>query len=327
MHIGRGVAVDEGCQLDARGCPDGTFRLGDGVLIGRDCVISGKDGPLTIGARANIGAGCIMYASTRLEIGADVMLAAQCYVGGGRYATRGRLDVPIAEQPEPRQGVVIESDCWLGAGAKVIDGVRIGRGSVVAAGAVVTQDVEPYSIVGGVPARQTGLETSGREGRVWIVTTTDIERTVDGVRSYWNKNTLGLQYASDPSLEPGTPEFFAHIRPWMNPYKFPWIMQRIDREARLLEGKRLLEIGCGMGFDSLEFLKRGVRVTATDLTENAVTLARRHFEIERQIPEAVQVENVLSLSFPSDSFDAVWANGVLHATAIRAVRSARCDAC
>ena len=146
------------------------------------------------------------------------------------------------------------------------------------------------------------------------MTNTDIERTVSGVRSYWNKNTLGLQYASDPSLEPGTPEFFAHIRPWMNPYKFPWIMQRIDREARLLEGKRLLEIGCGMGFDSLEFLKRGVRVTATDLTENAVTLARRHFEIERQIPEAVQVESVLSLSFPSDSFDAVWANGVLHAT-------------
>jgi SAM-dependent methyltransferase len=146
------------------------------------------------------------------------------------------------------------------------------------------------------------------------VTTTDIERTVEGVRSYWNKNTLGLQYASDPDLEPGTPEFFAHIRPWMNPYKFPWIMQRIERESQLLQGKRLLEIGCGMGFDSLEFLKRGVRVTATDLTPNAVRLARRHFEIEGQTPDAVQVESVLSLSFPNDSFDAVWANGVLHAT-------------
>jgi acetyltransferase-like isoleucine patch superfamily enzyme len=164
MHIGRGVAVDEGCQLDARGCAGGTFRLGDDVLIGRECIISGKDGPLTIGARANIGAGCIMYASTRLEIGADVMLAAQCYVGGGRYAARGRIDVPIAEQPEPRQGVVIESDCWLGAGAKVIDGVRIGRGSVVAAGAVVTRDVEPYSIVGGTPARRLGSRLPAEKG-------------------------------------------------------------------------------------------------------------------------------------------------------------------
>jgi SAM-dependent methyltransferase len=137
---------------------------------------------------------------------------------------------------------------------------------------------------------------------------------VGAVRSYWNTHTLGLQYASDPTIEPGTPEFFAHIRPWMNPYKFPWIMQRIEREAALLSGLHLLEVGCGMGFDSLEFLKRGVRVTATDLTENAVRLARRHFEIEGVRPEGVHVENALSLSFPDGSFDAVWANGVLHAT-------------
>jgi len=132
----------------------GGFSIGDGTLVGRGCIISGKDGPLSIGARASIGAGCVMYASTRLDIGADTMLAALCYVGGGRYATRGRIDVPIAEQPEPRLGVVIEEDCWLGAGATVIDGVRIGRGSIVAAGAVVTRDVAPYSVVAGVPARR-----------------------------------------------------------------------------------------------------------------------------------------------------------------------------
>jgi SAM-dependent methyltransferase len=140
------------------------------------------------------------------------------------------------------------------------------------------------------------------------------DTTVSAVRSYWNAHTLGLQYASDGTLEPGTPEFFAHIRPWMNPYKFPWIMERIDREANLLRGKHLLEVGCGMGFDSLEFLKRGVRVTAIDLTENAVRLARRHFEIEGVRAEAVQVDNALALSFLDQTFDAVWANGVLHAT-------------
>ena len=154
MQIGDRVAVDDGCQLDARGCAPGGFSIGDGALVGRGCIISGKDGPLSIGARASIGAGCVMYASTRLDIGADTMLAALCYVGGGRYATRGRIDVPIAEQPEPRLGVVIEEDCWLGAGATVIDGVRIGRGSIVAAGAVVTRAVAPYSVVAGVPARR-----------------------------------------------------------------------------------------------------------------------------------------------------------------------------
>jgi ubiquinone/menaquinone biosynthesis C-methylase UbiE len=140
------------------------------------------------------------------------------------------------------------------------------------------------------------------------------ETTVKDVHAYWNVHTLGLQYVSDQSLEPGTPEFFAHIRPWMNPYKFPWIMERIERESRLLKGKHLLEVGCGMGYDSLEFLKRGVRVTAIDLTENAVRFTKRHFEVEGVQAEAVQVGNALDLPFPDATFDAVWANGVLHAT-------------
>ena len=51
---------------------------------------------------------------------------------------------------------VLEDDCWLGFGVTVIAGVRIGRGAIVAAGAVVTKDVDPYTIVGGVPARPIG---------------------------------------------------------------------------------------------------------------------------------------------------------------------------
>lgn len=138
--------------------------------------------------------------------------------------------------------------------------------------------------------------------------------TVGEVHNYWNTHTLGLQYVTDKSIEPGTPEFFAHIRPWMNPYKFPWIMERINREAKLLKGNHLLEIGCGMGYDSLEFLKRGVHVTATDLTPNAVAMTRQHFEVEGVQAEDIRTANALDLSFPDNSFDAVWANGVLHAT-------------
>jgi SAM-dependent methyltransferase len=140
------------------------------------------------------------------------------------------------------------------------------------------------------------------------------EVTVSEVRHYWDSHPLGIQYVTDDSIEIGSPEFFAHIRPWMNPYKFPWIMLRIEHEAKSLKGKHLLEVGCGLGFDSLEFLRRGVRVTATDLTPTAVELARRHFEIEGVAPEEVRMENALELSFPDDTFDAVWANGVLHAT-------------
>ena len=91
-------------------------------------------------------------------------------------------------------------------------------------------------------------------------------------------------------------------------------MERIDREAKLLKGKHMLEIGCGMGYDSLEFLKRGVRVTATDLTPNAVAITRQHFEHERVQAEDIRTANALDLPFPDNTFDAVWANGVLHAT-------------
>lgn len=139
-------------------------------------------------------------------------------------------------------------------------------------------------------------------------------RSVEAVREYWDSHPLGRQYVRDPDLVEGSPEFFDHIRPWMGPFKFPWILGRIEREARLLQGKHLLEIGCGMGFDSLEFLRRGVKVTATDLTPAAVALTRRHFEIAGVCAEDVREENVRNLTFPDETFDAVWARGVLHAT-------------
>jgi ubiquinone/menaquinone biosynthesis C-methylase UbiE len=152
-----------------------------------------------------------------------------------------------------------------------------------------------------------------------------METTLTAIHEYWNSHTLGLQYVTNESLEVGSPEFFAHVRPWMTPYKFPWIMARIEREATLLKGKHLLEVGCGIGFDSVEFLKRGVRVTATDLTLNAVRLARRHFEIEGLQVEEVRTASALDLPFADNTFDAVWADGVLHATGDtqRAISEAR----
>lgn len=149
-----------------------------------------------------------------------------------------------------------------------------------------------------------------------------LQTLVSDVHDYWDSHTLGYQYVTDAQLEVGSPEFFAHIQPWMNPFKFPWIMARIEHEAKILEGKHLLEVGCGMGYDSLEFLKRGVRVTATDLTPNAVKLTRRHFQIAGLQAEDVRTANALDLPFEEDTFDAVWANGVLHATGdtARAIR-------
>jgi ubiquinone/menaquinone biosynthesis C-methylase UbiE len=89
-------------------------------------------------------------------------------------------------------------------------------------------------------------------------------------------------------------------------------MDRIESESAGLRGKKLLEIGCGMGYDSLEFLKRGVNVTAIDLTPAAIGFAKRHFETVGAVADEVKVDNALDLSFPDNTFDAVWSNGVLR---------------
>ena len=64
-----------------------------------------------------------------------------------------RTDIPIYRQGETSKGIVIEDDVWIGARVTILDGVRVGGGSIIAAGAVVSKDVEPFSVVGGVPAR------------------------------------------------------------------------------------------------------------------------------------------------------------------------------
>lgn len=141
-----------------------------------------------------------------------------------------------------------------------------------------------------------------------------VKQDISSIRAYWDSHPLGRQYVRDASIEPGTVEYFEHIRPWMSFYKFPWIKGRLEREADLLRGKHLLEVGCGMGFDSVEFLRRGVRVTATDLTPTAVEFTRKHCSVKGLNPVEVRIENVCDLTFEDETFDAVWARGVLHAT-------------
>jgi acetyltransferase-like isoleucine patch superfamily enzyme len=68
-----------------------------------------------------------------------------------------RRDLPIRSQPTEELPITIGDDVWLGASAIVLGGVSIGEGSVVGAGSVVTQDLPPYSIARGVPARVVGV--------------------------------------------------------------------------------------------------------------------------------------------------------------------------
>lgn len=153
ITLGNRVAIDDYVLLDASGAGDEGINLGDDLIISRNCVIQGKTGGVTIGNKTDIGCNTVITSGAGIFIGRSVLIAANCYIGGGRYIT-DRLDIPMMEQGVYTKGaVVIEDDVWLGAGSTVLDGVKIGKGCIVGAGAVVTKDLPEYAIATGVPAK------------------------------------------------------------------------------------------------------------------------------------------------------------------------------
>ncbi|MFA6447470.1 MAG: acyltransferase [Patescibacteria group bacterium] len=86
-----------------------------------------------------------------IRMGNGVLIGPGCVLSSGGH-TYERTDIPIYEQPFNYGPIIIEDDVWLGAHVVVKNGVRIGRGSIIAAGSVVTRDVPPYCLFGGVPA-------------------------------------------------------------------------------------------------------------------------------------------------------------------------------
>ena len=119
-----------------------TFYMGGKSKISKD---------LIAGEYVYIGSGCIIYSG--VEIGKYTMLAPKVKVIGQDH----RFDLPgkpIIFSGRPMQSnTVIGEDVWIGYGAIVMKGIKIGNGAIVAANSVVTNNVEPYSIVGGVPAK------------------------------------------------------------------------------------------------------------------------------------------------------------------------------
>ena len=110
-------------------------------------------GFFSIGDHSYIGCNAVMGAGGGITIGNHVLIG-QCvniHSENHIFADPNRL---IMEQGVSYQGVIVEDDVWIGSKATILDGVTIGKGSVVAAGAVVTRSVPPYTIVGGVPAKE-----------------------------------------------------------------------------------------------------------------------------------------------------------------------------
>ena len=152
IHIGRDVVIDDNCLLDAKGDTNRGIRIGDGVFIGRNTILSCKNGDIELGDAANIGFNCELFSASRVTIGRAVLMAAYGYVIGGDHDFSDPAKAVLA-QSRTSTGVVIGDGVWMGAGAKVLDGVEIGQLAVIGAAAVVRENVPASAIAVGIPAR------------------------------------------------------------------------------------------------------------------------------------------------------------------------------
>jgi acetyltransferase-like isoleucine patch superfamily enzyme len=155
IRIGDNVMIDDHCLLDAKGTANAGIAIGSGVFVGRNTILSCKNGDIDIGNGANIGFNCEVFSASRVRIGADTLLAAYAYVVGGDHDPADR-DRPVIEQGRKSDGVDIGAGAWIGAGAKILDGVTIGDRAVIGASAVVRSDVPAGATAVGIPARLVG---------------------------------------------------------------------------------------------------------------------------------------------------------------------------
>lgn len=138
----------------------------DDVQIGDRCIIEAHTNfqqasqiftpQIVIGAGSRIGAGSHITGVNRIVLGRSVLCGGKILITDNAHGASQRdlLDMPPNMRPLYSKGpVIIEDNVWIGEYAAILPNVTIGRGSIVAAHAVVTKDVPPYSVVGGNPAR------------------------------------------------------------------------------------------------------------------------------------------------------------------------------
>lgn len=151
LHIHSSVKVLESVVFDTRF--GGSITIGENSELMQGVLIMTYGGTIEIGARCSINPYSILYGHGNLKIGNDVLIAAHTVIIPANH-NFDDIHIPINSQGLTTKGIVIDDDVWIGAGCKILDGVTIGKGAVIAAGAVVNKNVPPYTIVGGVPAKE-----------------------------------------------------------------------------------------------------------------------------------------------------------------------------
>ncbi len=153
VELGKNVYIEAG---------EAGIALGENVIIGGETILIGGKGGLSIGDNSSVNGRCYIGCNEKVTIGKYVMIAGNCSF---ITANHGYDDwkVPMCKQKDLYGPIVIRDDVWIGNGVTVLPNVEIGRGAIVGANAVVTKNVEPFSIVGGVPAKLIKFRFSPEE--------------------------------------------------------------------------------------------------------------------------------------------------------------------
>jgi acetyltransferase-like isoleucine patch superfamily enzyme len=152
IHIGDNVVIDDQCLLDAKGDANDGIRIGSGVFVGRNSILSCKNGDIALEDGANVGFNCEIFSAGKVRVGKDTLLAAYAYLVGGDHDFSDR-SLAINDQPRHGRGINVGAGVWIGAGATVLDGISVGDRAIIGASAVVREDVPAGATAVGVPAR------------------------------------------------------------------------------------------------------------------------------------------------------------------------------
>lgn len=128
----RGCNIHSTCSISPNVRIKGNVKMDENSSLAQNCTVSGETAGVTIGK--------------------DVMIAPNVVIVAFNHNFENR-DIPMRLQGNKENEVIINDNVWIGANCTIAAGVKIGTGAIVGANSLVTKDVEPYSIVGGVPAK------------------------------------------------------------------------------------------------------------------------------------------------------------------------------
>jgi acetyltransferase-like isoleucine patch superfamily enzyme len=155
----RKLVIKKGVKIDPRAfiARGGNVHLGENSIVRAGTILLPSGGYISIGQRVSLNHYIVINGGGGVTIGDDVMIAAFVSIFSNNHNFKKIETLISAQGLSSKGGVKIENDVWIGTHAVILDGVEIGKGAVIAAGAVVTKNVKPYCVMAGVPAKQIGL--------------------------------------------------------------------------------------------------------------------------------------------------------------------------